>query len=119
MVKIGNKLVNSGYIHDRQYPNVTAYISGTKMNIDHVWGTDVEIVTLAHMLKICIYSYDNYRSQWARFDPSTIDSALTNSVSQMSMYLFNKNNDHFDVVVEAGDPTLLGDDQLIDIVMLP
>ena len=68
MVKIGDKLVNSGYIHDRQYPNVTAYINGTKMNIDHVWGTDVEIVTLAHMLKICIYSYDNYRSQWARFD---------------------------------------------------
>ena len=64
MVKIGDKLVNSGYIHDCQYPTVTAYINGTKMNIDHVWGTDVEIVTLAHMLKISIYSYDNYRSQW-------------------------------------------------------
>ena len=119
MVKIGDKLVNSGYIHDRQYPNVTAYINGTKMNIDHVWGTDVEIMTLAHMLKICIYSYYNNQQQWARFDPSTIDLALTNNVSQMSMYLFYKNNNHFDVVLEAGDPAMLRDNQMFDIMMIP
>ena len=117
MLKISDKLVDSGYIHDCEYANATEYVNGTNMNLNRTWGTDVEIMTLAHMLKMCIYSYNDNGKQWARFDPRSIDWALIDNVSEMSMYLCYKNNNHFETALENGDPTRLGDDQLFDNMM--
>ena len=38
--------------------SATAYIEGTHMDRNGTWGSDVDILTLAHMLNTCVYVYD-------------------------------------------------------------
>ena len=48
-----------GHIRGRsqdRYTTVGEYIQGSGMDKTGVWGTDIELLTLAHLLETCIFS---------------------------------------------------------------
>ena len=55
--------------------SATAYIEGTDMDRNGTWGSDVEILTLAHMLNTCVYVYvyDPICRSWDRYGPHNVD----------------------------------------------
>ena len=55
------------------------------MDQPHIWGTDVEIVTLAHLLKTCIFIYSTDDLNWRRYSPHYVDRTLNDDIQQMSM----------------------------------
>ena len=74
------------------------------MSVNGVWGSDVETITLAHLLRCCVYSYSNQCKCWIRYDPSRMDTTVVNEMSLMSMYIFHNVN-HFEVVVDVDKTT--------------
>ena len=53
MQTIGNLLVG-GHVREG---DIDTYINSSRIEHDREWGTDVEILTLAHMLKTPVYTY--------------------------------------------------------------
>ena len=56
--------------------SVNEYIKLTKMNKPHVWGTDMELLVVAHLLKTCIHFYMTREQKWLVYRPSTLDKAV-------------------------------------------
>ena len=56
--------------------SVKEYIKLTKMNNPHVWGTDIELLVVAHLLKTCIHFYMTREQKWWVYRPSTLYKAL-------------------------------------------
>ena len=77
--------------------SATAYIEGTHMDRNGMWGSDVEILTLAHMLNTCVYVYDPIYRSWDRYGPHNVDRTLSYDITDMSMFIRHP-PDHFDVV---------------------
>ena len=75
--------------HIPQYSSVQDYIQDKGMDI---WGTDVEIVTLAHLLKTCIFIYSTDDLNWHRYSPHYVDRTLNDDIQQMSMYSMMTSN---------------------------
>ena len=67
------------------------------MNRTSVWGTEIEIFTLAHLLStpVLVYASGN---DWVRYSRSMITSGMHDNVDQKSMYIRHSNS-HFDVVL--------------------
>ena len=82
---------------DLQYSSALEYIRETNMDMDGTWATDIEILTLAHMLNTNVYVYKTYYHWWDRYGPDNVDRSLSTDITDMSMYLRNP-SDHFDVV---------------------
>ena len=62
------------------------------------WGTDVEILTLAHMLKTPVYTYHEDTKSWNRYSPNAVERSLDeNNISERGMYI-RLAHSHFDVV---------------------
>ena len=55
------------------------YIDDMEMNQTSTWGTDVEILAMAHLLKTCVYIYDTEECHWL----STAHVMLTGASSLM------------------------------------
>ena len=72
------------------------------MDEAYTWGTDIEILTLAHLLQTPIISYDVDTKAWWRYAPHHLDRSL-NDIQQMSMYLLHT-SDHFQVVCSVRNP---------------
>ena len=86
-----------GHIRGRsqdRYTTVREYIQGSGMDKTGVWGTDIELLTLAHLLKTCIFSYDTQRD---RFKPSSIDKTVKTDLASNSLYLRHPQA-HYEVV---------------------
>ena len=49
--------------------SVKEYIKLTKMNKPHVWGTDIELLVVAHLLKTCINFYMTREQKWFVYRP--------------------------------------------------
>ena len=64
------------------------------------WGTDTEMVTLAHMLQTCIFSYNTEEHTWHRYTPENLDRTWQDDLTKMAMYLRHPYN-HFDVVLST------------------
>ena len=84
------------HIPDR-FRSVQEYIRDTEMHRATTFGTDVEILTMAHLLKTAILSYDQRDKQWWRFSPNFVDFSLTDDCAAMAIYI-NHPPDHFEVV---------------------
>ena len=67
------------------------------MDQDSAWGTDIEMLTLAHLLQTPILSYSAQRGEWQRYAPHDVERTLVNDFQQVSMYILHMYN-HFNVV---------------------
>ena len=75
------------------YRSVVGFIAATNMDQINVWGTNVEIYALAHLLQTPIFIYE---CKWIRYSPQAFEHTFGDSV-QKAMYLNNPPN-HFEVV---------------------
>ena len=83
--------------HLTGHNSVQSYIASTGMDQDGTWGTDIEMLTLAHLLQTPVLSYSQQHGHWQRYAPHDVDRQLLDDVHQRSMYLFHTRN-HFNVV---------------------
>ena len=83
-------------IHVKQ-TSIDSYISETSMDMDGVWGTDVEILSMAHLLQTNIYTFDTTSAGWLLFAPKHLEPTLQFDFSKRSMYLLHYPN-HYAVV---------------------
>jgi len=71
--------------------SVAEYVTISKMDQNRTWGTDREVMVLAHMLKICIYVYtagsDTLLPNWSVYDPSLLDPSIQIDVYGWALYL--------------------------------
>ena len=67
------------------------------MDMDGAWVTDVEPLTLAHLLQTNIHVFDTSSDRWLLFSPYHLDHTLTVNSSAKSMYLVHF-PEHFEVV---------------------
>ena len=50
--------------HINDHSSVSEYIQHTGMDQDGTWGTDIEILTLAHLLNTCIFVCTTEQCNW-------------------------------------------------------
>ena len=95
-------------VGNNQSPNadhmagINQYIAATRMDHDKTWGSEVEIMVLAHLLDTAVYSYDTARG-WNRYTPVNVYGQFDVSTrvnSQMAMYVCYNIN-HYDVVTSV------------------
>ena len=79
------------------YNSIQAYQLATRMNEASSWGTEVEMLTLAHLLQTPIFSYNTVEGHWHRFGPAEVDRQLHDNLTQKGMYIRHPPA-HFDVV---------------------
>ena len=82
--------------HVVEYTSIQEYIKDKTMDQEYAWGTDIELLTLAHLLQTPIVSYSVQHCSWQRYAPHNVDRTLTDNIIQMSMYLVHAYN-HFEV----------------------
>ena len=83
--------------HLTGHNSVQYYIASTGMDQDGTWGTDIEMLSMAHLLQTPVHSYSHQHGQWQRYSPHDVDRQLVDDMQQRSMYLFHTGN-HFNVV---------------------
>ena len=88
------------YIQSNGIRSVADYIRTSNMEKTGTWGTDIEILTLVHLLNTPVYTYMDDIKQWQHFTPGNIDPTLHNDVTQMAMYLTHYAR-HFEVVLST------------------
>lgn len=81
----------------------TMYVQATGINKNRTWGTEIEMMTLPHLLQTSLYTYNVPRQQWMCYTPSTLEriarpvyNTHIDSV-QMGMYIHHTTT-HFEVV---------------------
>ena len=83
--------------HLLNYDSIQTYIVASGMDEEYTWGTDIEMLTLSHLLNTPIVSYSEQFGNWQRYSPHNVDRTLRDEINQMSMYLLHS-HDHFTVV---------------------
>ena len=83
--------------HILGYNSIQEYITSKRMDQDSAWGTDIEMLTLAHLLNTPILSYSVEHGSWQRYSPHHVDRSLVDDFQQLSMYIVHDYN-HFNVV---------------------
>ena len=83
--------------HLTGHNSVQSYIASTGMDRDCTWGTDIEMLSLAHLLQTPVHSYSHQHGHWQRYSPHDVDRQLVDDLQQRSMYLYHTGN-HFNVV---------------------
>ena len=78
------------------------YIASSEIDCAGAWGSDVEMLTLAHLLNTPIYSYVEGIVDWTRYNPSlrnleSVQTLQDNVETAMGIYIRHRSN-HFDVV---------------------
>ena len=97
MFDIEHLLVNNAGTFDRT--SVSEYLSVSNMDKDKMWGTDVEIFTLSHLLSTNVFSWSTTWGSWQRHGPDHLDRSLNfdDMITDMSMYIYHYHN-HYLVV---------------------
>ena len=77
------------YSHPRRYNSVEEYILQTRMDHETVWGTNIEMACLAHMLNSPVYCYDASQCYhiWAVYFPNDVDRSIPKDVGQ-NLFIF-------------------------------
>ena len=83
--------------HLLNYDSIQTYIVASGMDEEYTWGTDIEMLTLSHLLNTPIVSYSEQFGNWQRYSPHNVDRTLRDEINQMSMYLLHSHT-HFTVV---------------------
>ena len=67
------------------------------MDKSRIWGTETEILTLAHMLQTDIYSYNTDDHKWHKYGIADLDRTVSDDVTRTSIYMHHPYN-HFEIV---------------------
>ena len=74
--------------------SVESHLCSSKMSLQGSWATEVEIIAMAHLLNIDIYTYTN--AQWIRFSCEDVDSSTQRQ--EGGIYLNHCGQNHYNVV---------------------
>ena len=86
-------LLLRGHLHG--YASIVECTTAKNMDRDGFWGTEVEMLALAHSLNNSVYSYVCQLGKWHQYGPTSVEAH--NNVLPKSMYIRHTVN-HFDVV---------------------
>ncbi|CAI8035685.1 OVARIAN TUMOR DOMAIN-containing deubiquitinating enzyme 9 [Geodia barretti] len=64
------------------YGSIQSYIAFTGMDQDGTWGTDIEMLSLAHLFQTPVFSYSQQHGQWQRYSPHDVDRQLMDDIHQ-------------------------------------
>ena len=67
------------------------------MNAFGTWRSELEILTLAHMLQTEVYSYNTEDCRWHKYGFADVDRNASDDVTCISVYIKHPQN-HFEVV---------------------
>ncbi|XP_063426085.1 uncharacterized protein LOC134709887 [Mytilus trossulus] len=86
-----------------RFITVEQHIQTLKMKEKHVWGTELEILACADLLKTDIYTF--YNGTWIKYSSSQINS--NNCVNDQAIYLQHKGDiNHYEVVTNVTQKSL-------------
>ena len=74
--------------HVVEYASIQEYIADKNMDQEYAWGTDIEMLILAHLLQTPIMSYSVQHRSWQRYAPHDVDRTLTDNILQ-TVYVFS------------------------------
>ena len=77
--------------------SIDSYCQDTSMHMDGTWGSEIEILSLAHLLQTNIYSFDTSSDCWLLFAPNQLEPTLQLDFTAKSLYIMHHPS-HFDVV---------------------
>ena len=82
--------------HPRIYESVEQYISSTRMDHSGTWGTNVEMLVLAHKLNTPVYCYDTSAPHhiWAAYFSNGVNRRIYRDIRKKSLYIYFS-HDHF------------------------
>ena len=79
------------------HTSIQSYIASRKMDKSGIWGTEMEILALAHMLQTDIYSYSTNDHKWHKYGIADVDRNESDDVTRTSIYIHHPHG-HFEVV---------------------
>ena len=79
------------------HTSVQSYIASSEMKKFGIWGTETEILALAHMLQTDIYSYSTNDHKWHKYGIADVDRNESDDVTRTSIYIHHPQG-HFEVV---------------------
>ena len=79
---------------------VSQYIKKSNMDKNGTWGSEVELLSFAHLTKTCVYSYSTGTARWNRYSPCDLDRRITSKVVAPAVYLYHQ-GDHYEVVLKT------------------
>lgn len=83
--------------------SVESHISSTCMSQEGTWSTEVEILAMAHMLNVDIYTYTGGR--WLKYSSSTFKQDRHRKTG--SIYLDHVNQNHYNVVLDVAETSCM------------
>ena len=70
------------------HTSVQSYIASRKMDKSGIWGTETEILALAHMLQTDIYSYSTNDHKWHKYGIADVDRNESDDVTRIPQYTY-------------------------------
>ena len=84
MVRIAHLLLF--HLIKGSHTSIQSYIANSKVDVWGMWGSDIEILTLAHMLQTDIYSYSTEDCKWHKYAIAYVDASVSDDVGRTSIY---------------------------------
>ena len=69
------------------HTSVQSYIASSRMDVRGIWGTETEMLALAHMLQTDIYSYNTEDHTWHKYGIADVDRNESDDVIRISVYM--------------------------------
>ena len=76
------------HIHS-DYTSIHEYIEGTHMKQNYTWGTDIEMLTFAHLVNTSMLVYKLEIVSWATYQPQHVDRSLNVDMTDRSISTLN------------------------------
>ena len=84
-----------------RFTSIDQYFEETHMNRNYVWGSEIEMLTFAHLTNTNVFSYDTEYDRYTVYTPCNVDLSLEKDLTTRSVYLKYSNRVHFEVVVST------------------
>ena len=69
------------------HTSVQSYIDDNEMSEFGIWGTETDMLALAHMLQTDIYSYNTEDHKWHKYGIADVDRNESEDVTRISVYM--------------------------------
>ena len=65
------------------------------MDRNFTWGTDIEILTMGHLLNTRVFVYNTVHENWGVYSPHDVDRSLNEpDTTHVSMFIRNRVDHH-------------------------
>ena len=88
---------NYNYLHPFGHTSVQNYIDSRGMDRPGIWGSELEMICLSHMLNTVVYSFEARSNTWQVFTYHFVDRTQPCDYYRKSIYLWFQQS-HFKVV---------------------